>query len=854
MLIASEQLFAQNPVATASVTPASSGPPVAQSGSALDSKVDYSANDSIRFDVANQKMYLFGQAQVKYEDMVLKAEYIEFDMIKNIAYSRGGRDSLGRALMDTLGLPVGDPQFSDGGKSFDAKELTYNFRTQKGKIREVTTKEGEAYIHAIDAKKDSGDVYYIKNGRYTTCNLPHPHFYLQATKIKIIPDDKIIIGPAYLAVADVPTPLGLPFGVFPNKTGRKSGVLIPAYGESELGFFLKEGGYYFGFSDYFDLALRGDLYSKGSYGLKTNTNYAKRYKFTGFVGLSFAQIQVSEPGFSDYTNSKDFFVRWNHTQDPKANPTSRFSANVNAGSSTYQTYNSNTANDYLASTLLSNISWNKSWQGRPYNLSMSMAHTQNTKLKTVDVTLPEVAFTRNRFYPLQRKNQIGKPNVFQKIGTSFSLNAKNQVSTYDSLIFEPKSLKFQKNLSERFRNGLKASIPINTSMNVGPFIITPSFVFNSYGYFQSYNKRYINDTVITDSLITDTIKGFRFAHDYNKSIAVSTKLYGMCSFKNARVKAIRHVMTPIASLSYRPDFGEPRFNYYELVQLNKIDTTPVLYSHFQNSVYGQPPSGKSGFLNLAVNNNLEMKLRPSKKDSSGLDRKVILIENFGISSAYNIAAERFKWSNTNIFARTRLFKIVDILINATIDPYVYDTALGKRLDSFHFTKYKKIGRLTNAVFSLNTSLRSLVKKDAKSKIPVRRMVGYEDELAYIQAHPEYYVDFNVPWDLSVYYNVVYSKLYGKSLIQDTIIQSLTFNGNLSVTDKWKVGIRSGFDFVNKDFTYTAFDIYRDLHCWEMRLNWIPFGLRKSYMVTIAVKASVLQDLKLNRTRNWYDYN
>jgi hypothetical protein len=328
----------------------------------------------------------------------------------------------------------------------------------------------------------------------------------------------------------------------------------------------------------------------------------------------------------------------------------------------------------------------------------------------------------------------------------------------------------------------------------------------------------------------------------------------MFAFRNAKVKGIRHVMTPSASFSYRPDFSEPHFGFFDSVQTSKLDTTLHLYSYFENSVYGYPTAGKSASLNFALNNNLEMKLRPAKKDTNGADRKVMLIENFGISSSYNMAAETFRWSLVNFNARTRLFKVVDITLGGSIDPYAYDTALGRRIERFQFNVNGQIGHLTSGVFSLSTSLRSLTKKKDAKKKPAnsKHLPSYEDELNYIQAHPEYYVDFNVPWDLSVFYNVIYTK--NMQLDTALITQSLTFNGNLSVTQKWKVGFRSGFDFVTKDFTYTSFDIYRDLHCWEMRLNWIPFGLRKSYMLTVAVKASVLQDLKLNRKRDWYDYN
>ena len=812
------------------------------SNSAFKSKVVYTASDSVRFDVTTQKVFLFGDAEVVYEDMKLNAAYIEFDMVKNIAFSIGARDNFGNVVLDSAGMPLGDPLFSDGGKSFDAKEITYNFETKKGKIREVTTQEGEAFIHAKDAKKDTGDVYYIKNGRYTTCDLEHPHFYLNASKIKIIPDDKIIIGPAYLVVSDVPVPLAIPFGVFPNKKGRKSGVLIPAYGESELGFFLNDGGYYFGISDYFDLALRGDFYSKGSYGVKANTNYTKRYGYTGFLGLSFAQIKISEKEFPDYRNTQDFFVKWQHAQDAKKNPTSRFSANVNAGSSTYQTYNSTTANEYLSNTFISNVVWNKTWPGKPYNLSMNMGHSQNTIKKTVDVTLPEVAFTRNRIYPFQRKEQIGKPTMLEKIGTSFTLKAKNQINTYDTALFKTSSL-------QKFRNGLNATVPITTSQNFGPVIFSPSVNLSGRGYFQSIRKRFdFSDSTIA----TDTLREFAGAYDWNAALAMSTKLYGMYLFKHGSVKAIRHVLTPSASLSYRPDFSYEQYNYYHYVQTN-IAGDSALYSIFQNGIYGSPASGKSGFINFSLNNNLEMKLRPSKKDTSNQDRKIMLLEGFGISSAYNLAADSMNWSMITISGRTLLFKVVDITMNAILDPYKMDYGTGRRTKNLLIEQSSYIGRLTSAAFSLSTSVRSLMKKkDEKKQNPLAKkgIKKNEDELNYIQTHPDYYVDFSVPWNLSLNYNIIYTK----PDTFKTITQSFSFSGDVSITEKWKISFRSGFDFIEKDFTFTSFDIYRDLHCWEMRLSWTPFGLRKSYMLSIAVKASTLKDLKLDRKRDWYDYN
>lgn len=824
----------------------------APSSGILKSKVIYVARDSIRFDVENQKVFLFGEAKVTYEEMKLNAAYIEFDLQKNLAFAHGARDSAGNDVLDSAGMPVGDPVFSDGEKNFDAKEITYNFETKKGKIREVSTQEGEALIHGESAKKvytenfkDTGDVYYIRNARYTTCDLGQPHFYLKATKIKVIPKDKIVAGPTYLVVNGIPTPLAVPFGVFPNRTGRKSGALIPAYGESNLGYFLKDGGYYFGLSDYFDLALRGDIYSKGSFGVKTNTKYNRRYRYNGILGLSYANIKISEKEFPDYRNTEDFFVRWQHSQDAKSNPTSRFMANVNAGSSTYQTYNSNTSNEYLSNTFLSNISWNKSWQNRPLNLSVNGSHNQNTQTKIVNVVLPEVALTRSRWYPMRSKVASGKQNAFEKIGISPALYAKNQITALDSQLFEESSL-------DKFQNGIKFTAPASTSFNLGPLIFTPSFGLNGYGYFQSVKKSW---NTSDSAVMTDTIKRFSAAYDYSMALSMSTKYYMTYMYRSKNpagpaVRAIRHVLTPSASLSWRPDFSEKKYGYYHYVQ-SSITNDSALYSMFQDAIYGGPPSGKAGFINFGLHNNIEMKLRPSKKDTTGKDRKVMLIENFSLTGGYNLAVDSFNWSNINMNATTRLFKVVDLVMQGTLDPYKLDYGTGKRTKKLLFTQTYSLGRLTSAMFSVSTSVSNIQKKKAKHEKPAgKRPDVYRDELEYILSHPDYYVDFSVPWDLSLYYNVVYAR----PALDDTVIQSFTFSGNVLVTSKWKVGFRSGFDFEKKDFTYTSFDIYRDLHCWEMRLNWIPFGFRKSYMLSIGVKSSVLQDLKLQRKRDWYDYN
>lgn len=799
------------------------------SGSSLTTKVHYFAEDSSRFDVVEQKMYLFGKAQVEYDNITLKAGYIELDMKNSLVFAKTGIDSAGK--------PTGKPVFSESGQEFTAEQMTYNFQTKKGKISDVITQQGDGYIHGETVKKDTGDVYYIRQGKYTTCDLEHPHFAIHAGKLKVIPEDKIVTGPAYLEIADVPTPLAVPFGYFPNKKGRSSGILIPTYGESQaLGFFLKDGGYYFGLSDFFDLALRGDIYSFGSWGLKTQSNYVKRYKYNGNISLSYSEILLGEKELPTFTKSKDFFVRWSHNQDAKARPGSRFSANVNAGSSSYNTYNSYSStnpNLFLTNTFQSNIAYTKTWARSSF--SANARHSQNTITKKVDISLPEFTYSVNRFYLSKKKDATAKwyQKAGSKIGASFLASARNDISTYDSLLFKP-------GIEDKMNNGLSTSLPVSSYINIARwFNLTPAMNFSTRTYYKTISKRF-NDADST--VVTDTVNGFKTAFDANFSASLNTILYGMYTFKGKNLKAIRHVITPSITASYRPDYGQDKFGYYRTVQSDVLGNTQT-YSIFQNAIYGGPASGKSGLVSYSINNNLEAKAL-AKSDTGGSDRKITLIESFSIAQAYNIAAENFQWSAIALNGRTRLFKALDITANASVDPYRIDS-LGQRIERFVWNDTKRPGRLTNASVSLGTNLRNF-KKEVKKKESDK---GTMAEIDYINAHPEAYVDFNVPWSLNMYYNLQYSK----PALEETVTQSFTFSGDVSITQKWKVGFNSGFDLKTEKFTYTSFNIYRDLHCWEMAFNWVPFGERQSYSVTINVKSPVLQDLKLNRKRDWYDY-
>jgi len=805
------------------------------SNSFLNEKVHYTATDSMVVDMVNQKAYLYNNAEVFYEDMHLKAGFIEIDFKNNVVYAKGLKDSVGN-----LGQR---PIFENADGKYDAGEIAYNFDTKKGKIKDVITQQGEGFIHGRDIKKDSANTYFVGHGKYTTCDLEHPHFYIGAKKIKVIPDDKIVTGPAVMYIADIPTPLAIPFGYFPNKKGRASGIIIPTYGESyNLGFFLKDGGFYFGGSEKIDLALTGDIYSNGSYGAKANTNYAVRYKYSGAANISYSKIIEGDRELPNSTVLNNVFVRWFHQQDSKSNPSSRFSANVNAGSSSYNKYNGNVSGDYLSNTFQSNIAYSKSFLGTPFNFSANARHSQNTITKKMDITLPELALTMNRIYPFKNKNSI-KNKWYDKIGVSATANARNDINTYDSTLFTNQTM-------SKMRNGVRFAVPISTSLNVLKyFTLTPTINTTSTVYFQTIRKRYDENV---NTIFTDTLNEVKMANDFSANIGLTTRLYGDYYFKSRRLKQIRHVAIPTISASFRPDFSESQYGYYQQVQSDATGNTQQ-YSIFQNGIYGSPASGQSGLIGFNLSNTIEAKSK-IKSDSGSVYKKTSLLDNLGIAFNYNLAAKHFKWSTINLNARTKLFKRFDIFSTAILDPYQLDST-GARTEKFEWNN-QRIGRLTNGSLSISTNLQSKQKNNTKKT----SAMATQDELDFINKNPNAYIDFDVPWNLNIYYNVIYNKQIIQQTsgtigytVKDQITQSLTFSGDLSLTKKWKVSLTSGYDFTRKEFTLTSINVYRDLHCWEMHFNWVPFGFRQSFSIDINVKSAVLRDLKLSRRKSWFDY-
>ncbi len=818
--------------------------------SAITSKVEYSATDSISLDLGNQKVFLFRDADIKYENIKQKAAYIEIDFNSNVLTAKPRADSSGKAY--------GMPEFSEGDQSFRSKEMKYNFKTRKGFIKSVITQEGKGYLHGELVKKMDNDVSNLHGGGYTTCDLDHPHFSLKFTKAKVIPNNKIVTGPAYMTIEDVPIPIILPFGLFPNKRGQTSGVVIPTYGEStERGFYLENGGYYFGISDYMELRLVGDIFSRGSWAVKPLFNYRKRYKFNGAFNFNYAINTSGVRESPQYQKRRDFQVNWTHRQDPKARPKSQFNASVKFGSSNFTRYNPVSVADHLTNTFGSSVSYTTTL-GERVSFGAALEHRQNTTNKTINLTLPSVNLSVNRFYPFRLPGKASNLRWYDNISVTYSMNARNEVETYDSLLFT-------RNFAKGFRNGVQHSVPISLTLKVLKyFTLTNSIQLNERWYSQSIINTWVNDTLFTiennkrDTLVgymrTDTISGFKAIHEYSYSSGLNTNLYGMLQFKKGPVRAVRHVLRPSVGFSYRPDFGSPRLGYFRSVQSDstgRIQNYSIFGDGRYNSVYGNPSRGKSGRLNFSLNNNLEMKVRSTKDTITGT-KKIMLIESLTLGTSYDLAVDTLKWQPLSLSARTTLFKKLTVQYNARYEPYV-KTDDGRTINKFEWDVNQRLFRKENSSwnFSMTYNFTSGSKKALNQGSSVVVPLEQAEEIV---AAPDNYIDWNNSWNINFSYNLRYNDQlkYPERSMEHKLVQTLGFNGSVNVTPKWKLDVASGYDFETNKLSYTSLNVYRDLHCWEMRFNWIPIGYLKSWNFFIKVKAEVLQDLKLNRKKDFRD--
>ncbi|HTN47686.1 MAG TPA: putative LPS assembly protein LptD [Flavipsychrobacter sp.] len=803
---------------------------------ALSAVVTAEATDSAVMDMKKKTFYLFGDANIKYEEMELKAGAVTYHQASNMVTAAPGFDSSGSR--ETL------PEFTQGQEKFTYDTLQYNFKSKRAIVRNARAQHGEGYVFSEQIKRNPDQSIYGWQNVYTTCALDTPHFGIRARKIKIIPNRVIASGAANFVIQQIPTPLYLPFGLFPISTRQRSGFVLPTYTiEQARGLGLVNGGYYFYLNDYADVLFQANIFTKGSYAVSGVSTYSNRYKYNGGISLSFANNKTGESYEPGAVQTRDFRVNWRHATDPKARPGVNFSASVDMGTNSYYSNNSYNANQILQNNYLSTISFSRNWAGKPYSLTVNASYNQNTANNQTIFRLPELNFYVAQFNPFQSKNRIGTPKWYEKITTSYNFSAINETTFYDS------SFSFNTISFDDFRNGFKHSIPISASYTVLRYInLSFNAPYTEY-WFTNRNYRYYN--VFDDKIDTITNRGFFTARDFNASVSMSTRIYGQKMFKKGKLMGIRHVLTPNVGFSYVPDFAARPFRYYYQTQLDGSNT-PTYISPFEGSVIGTPGYGQYGNyasnVNFGINNNLQIKTR-SKKDTTGLGKNVTLIDGFSITSAYNIAADSFNWQMVNMDFRTTITDKLSISANASFDPYDYDFTTRRRSTKTVYENGKGIARFMGASVSMQSSLRSTTKKAAGP-------VANTDEYQNLMRNGGYneYVDFNVPWNINVSYTLSVTKTPSQFRDADTMVfnQNAMFGGDVNITPRWKLAVSSGYNFTTKQLQFTSIDIYRDLHCFEMHLQSFPFGPRKSYNFTLNAKASVLQDLRLLRRRDYRD--
>ncbi|MDL2308572.1 hypothetical protein LJC68_08295 [Bacteroidales bacterium OttesenSCG-928-B11] len=813
-----------------------------RSKDAIEKTVTYSARDSIIIAVKSKKAYLYYEGYVLYDDIELKADYIEIDFQNNELYASG--------IANEEGEITGHPLLIQDGIEIRAQELKYNFTTRKGKISGVITSEGEGFIHGDHVKKFD-EFSYIKAGTYTTCDLDCPHFGVHFNRAKMIPDDKIVTGVAYLSFGGIPTPLGIPFGLFPNKKGRSSGFIMPTFRESvNMGFAFEGFGYYFGLSDNIDLALTADIFTRGSWALKAKSHYVFRYKCNGDLELSFAQNFLGERYTPSFQKSNNFKVYWSHKQDSKSHPTTRFSAHVNFVTKSYNKYNPSSANDYLTNEYSSAMSLSSSIRNF-FFFDAALSYKQNTQTSIVNIGLPTMSMSINQVNPFRRKVRSGSAKWYENITVRWNALMSNQINTLDSMLLLP----------ETWRNmdiGMQHKIPVNIPIKLGKVgNWNTNIDFTERIYFQKNITDYstITDTAGNETGVLTNVfdRGFNALHDLNISTSVKTKIYFVYQHRKDASRALRHVMTPEIGLSFRPALNKDM----EGVYYNSLRDENVSYSYYSGAAYGVPSTRTQGLVNFSINNNVEIKVR-SSRDSSGV-RKIAIFDNLGIATSYDFLADSMGMNYLTINGRSTFFKRLNVSFSLNFDPYTIDEN-GKRSKISEWKANKRLFRFssTNVNLGLSWTIDKNMFSSKKKEEDTRQETALDyNSLGMSTKRP----DFSNPWSFTFNYNFNYNltenmqyylALQGRKY-NENMVHTVALIGDFSLTKKWKIGFSTGYDIVNKQITYTSLDIYRDLHCWEMRFNWVPFGFQKGYSFTINVKASVLQDLKYNLKRDFRDF-
>lgn len=828
----------------------------------LDSPVEFSAKDSLVL-IGQNSVYMYGDSKVDYGDIKLTAANIEMDMNASTVYAVGVRDSVGEMK--------GTPVFTDRSGEYNSKTMRYNFKTQRGLITDVVTQQGEGYLTGGITKKTENDEYFLKSGRYTTCDQhDNPHFYFQVTKGKMRPKKDIVVGPTYMVLAGLPLPLGVPFGYFPFSEKYSSGVIFPSFGtDYQRGYYLSNGGYYFAINDNIDLALTGELYTRGSWGIAARSNYVKRYKYSGSFNISYLKSIFGEKGEPDYSSQTNFQVLWNHAQDSKANPNLNFSASVNFSTSGY---NRNDQSSYYSdafteNTKSSTVNMTYRIPQSKWSLSATANISQRTQDSTLSVSFPNLTLSMSQIYPFKRKKAVGEERWYEKIKMSYSGIFQNSLTARQDQFL-------QKNLIKDWRNGMKHTVPISATFNLFKYInLTPSISLSDRMYTNKVRRQWDPNAAAE---VCDTTYNFYNVWDFNAAVSLDTKLYGFykpMKFLGDKVKMIRHVLTPTVSFSASPDFSSSFFGYYGSYDYTTPngETQTRKYSYFPNALFGVPGQGKQGALSLALSNNVEMKVK-TDNDSIG-EKKISLIENFTLSQSYNFAADSLNWSNLNTSIMLRLVKNFNLNLSAVWDVYTYQlnsygnpvrvnvprwevgkgwgrlsstgTSFSYTFNNDTFKKLRERGKKSDD--SKDTSDHSEEEWDDDSSTGGHSHSHDDDEPVAMRA--DGYAAWTMPWNLTLNYSVNYG--YGefdkkKMEYKGKITQNLSFSGNLRPTKNWNFGFTASYNFDTRKLAYMNCNISRDMHCFTMRASFVPVGPYKSYNFHISAKSSLLSDLKYDK--------
>ena len=843
----------------------------------LDAPVFYEANDSIVFTKAGFA-HLYGQAKVNYQKIELTSGVISMNMDSSTVYAHG--------LKDSAGVETELPVFKEGETPYESQIMRYNFKSKKGFINSIVTQQGEGYVTSEKAKKDDEDVIHMQHGKYTTCdNHEHPHFYLKLSMAKVRPNKDVVFGPAQLVVEDVPLPIAVPFGFFPFNSSYSSGFIMPTYGdEMNRGFYLRDGGYYFAISDKMDLKVLGEIFTKGSWGLSAASNYNKRYKYSGSINASYLVTKTGEKNMPDYSVSKDFRIQWSHRQDAKASPNSSFSASVNFATSSYDRSNLSSLynpQQFSQNTKASSVSYSRSFPKIGLNISSSFNITQNTRDSSLSMTLPDLNIALNRIYPFKRKSSSGD-HWYEKISIQYTGNLTNKVNTKDNLIFKTPLSKWQ--------NGMQHRIPISATFNLFKYInVVPTFNYNERWYLNKVKQSYDPNSIDGNHIRRDTINGFNRVYDYNMSLQVNTKLYGMYKplFMKSKEIQVRHVFTPSVSYTYTPNFGAKRFGYYDTYTYTdeKGEVRMVEYSPYEGQPYGVPGKRMSQNISFNVDNNIEMKMK-SDRDTTGY-RKISLIDQLGAQLSYDMANKR--WSDLSMNLRLKLTKSYTFNMNASFATYAYkfdengNVVVGDRTE----WSYGRFGRFQGYSGSFSYTLNNdtfkklFGKKDDKDSKKKDKDKD-EDDLDENETSEDEsqkskmrktedaavssdgYLAFKFPWSLSLSYSYSIREDQNKDKINIKTMRypyklthSLNMSGNFKIGSRWNMNYSSGYDFTMKKMSMTTLNISRDLHCFNMSCG-LVFGPMTSYNFSIRANSTMLTDaLKWDQRSNtgssvkWY---